>query len=130
MKFWVDDRDYYGPHIREAGGKERMANYDEVVRRANAFDELLACIATLRASTPFAAENADRLLAKYAVPGAEFGPKKPRYYQCGICDSYHSAEWNGDCREDDARFFADQLDEKHGPYGWDEVPMPGTEDKA
>lgn len=53
---------------------------------------------------------------------------RPKYYRCGICDHWHSAEWNGDCREDENRFFIDQIDEKHGEDGWDEVPMPGTED--
>jgi hypothetical protein len=53
---------------------------------------------------------------------------KPQYYRCGICDQWHAAKWNGDCREDEARFFIEDIDEKHGRDGWDEVPMPGTED--
>lgn len=43
-----------------------------------------------------------------------------KYYSCGICGHYHKAEWNGDCREDAARFSLDDL-----PDGWEEVPMPG-----
>ena len=27
-----------------------------------------------------------------------------KFYECGICDCYHLWEWNGDCREDAARF--------------------------
>jgi hypothetical protein len=50
---------------------------------------------------------------------------KPQYYECGICGSWHSAQWNGDCREDGARFAPDELDAKFGPYSWIEVPMPG-----
>lgn len=49
---------------------------------------------------------------------------QPRYYRCGICDSYHSAEWNGDCRQDDARFDNLDLDARHGRLGWDEIDMP------
>ena len=48
---------------------------------------------------------------------------KPVYYRCGICDHYHRADWNGDCREDGARFFSDQMDEMHGPFGWEEIDM-------
>jgi hypothetical protein len=25
-------------------------------------------------------------------------------YECGICNCYHPWDWNGDCREDAARF--------------------------
>jgi hypothetical protein len=49
---------------------------------------------------------------------------KPTFYRCGICECFHPIAWNGDCREDDARFAMDELDEKHGPFGWDEVEMP------
>lgn len=45
----------------------------------------------------------------------------PRYYECGCCGAFHSAEWNGDCRQDDARFAPDELDALHGVYGWVEV---------
>ncbi len=51
---------------------------------------------------------------------------KPTYYRCGICECWHPATWNGDCREDANRFAMDEIDAKHGPFGWDEVPMPGT----
>ena len=50
------------------------------------------------------------------------------YYHCGICDHMHNALWDGDCREDAARFFADELDEKHGPVGWDEIDMEHVDD--
>lgn len=49
------------------------------------------------------------------------------YYLCGICGHYHPADWNGDCREDQARFTGDELDRKHG-NGWVEVPMPGGDE--
>lgn len=53
---------------------------------------------------------------------------KPVFYECGICGHFHSAEWDGDCRQDDARFTADQLDELHGPFEWEEGDMPGAWD--
>lgn len=53
----------------------------------------------------------------------------PQYYECGICSCMHPTQWDGDCREDENRFAADELDEKHGVNGWEEVPMPGTEDE-
>lgn len=48
---------------------------------------------------------------------------RPTYYTCGICEFYHSAHWNGDCRENGARFYAEDLDAKHGRDGWDEIRM-------
>jgi hypothetical protein len=54
----------------------------------------------------------------------ERSAKRPQFYACGICDHYHNALWNGDCRQDDARFFVDQLDNRYGVDGWVEVPMP------
>lgn len=51
-----------------------------------------------------------------------------KFYECGICNSYHPAIWDGDCREDENRFSIDQIDALYGPYGWEEVPMPGTEE--
>jgi len=49
---------------------------------------------------------------------------KPAFYDCGICECYHPAEWDGDCRDDENRFHPGQLDDKYGVFGWDEVPMP------
>jgi hypothetical protein len=40
------------------------------------------------------------------------------YAECDICGSFHRHDWNGDCREDTARFTSEKLDEKHGTYGW------------
>ena len=51
----------------------------------------------------------------------------PQFHLCGICCQYHSVDWNGDCRDDLARFNADWLDEEHGWNGWTEVDMPGGE---
>lgn len=48
---------------------------------------------------------------------------KPTYYDCGICGCLHPVTWDGDCRDDANRYAADELDEKHGPLGWDEVEM-------
>jgi hypothetical protein len=56
--------------------------------------------------------------------------KVPKFYSCGICGSYHSIDWDGDCREDQARFDPEQLDAAHGVTGWEEVDMPGSEDDS
>lgn len=53
---------------------------------------------------------------------------KPKFYRCGICDCYHAIDWDGDCREDAARFTPDELDAKYGVLGWEEVPMPDSEE--
>lgn len=47
-----------------------------------------------------------------------------QYYLCEICECYHPADWDGDCRDNSARFAIDELDEKFGPDGWEEVDMP------
>ena len=44
--------------------------------------------------------------------------EKAAYYSCGICGSYHPATWDGDCRDDAARFDSDALDARHG---WNEA---------
>ncbi len=45
--------------------------------------------------------------------------KQPAYYDCGICGHFHNVNWNGDCREDDARLTFDDLDTLHGENQWD-----------
>jgi hypothetical protein len=45
------------------------------------------------------------------------------FYECGICDCLHPAKFEGDCRDDNNRFNADQLDQKYGPENWTAVPM-------
>ncbi len=55
-------------------------------------------------------------------------PAGPRFYECGICGSYHYNYWNGDCREDAARFDVEELDERFGVDGWEEVPMSEDEE--
>lgn len=52
--------------------------------------------------------------------------KPTPYYLCGCCCNYHPADWNGDCREDAARFAPDELDARHTPFGWVEVDTPDT----
>jgi len=49
-----------------------------------------------------------------------------QFYECGICGHYHPIEWDGDCRDDTNRFSGNQLDDKFGQDGWEEVPMPDT----
>lgn len=51
-----------------------------------------------------------------------------QFYRCGICDHYHSIQWDGDCREDGVRFQEHELDEKYGAFGWECVAMPGGEE--
>lgn len=31
------------------------------------------------------------------------------FYECGICEALHPWDWNGDCREDAARFHLDTI---------------------
>lgn len=52
-----------------------------------------------------------------------------RLYQCGICDHWHRAAWDGDCRDDAERFTLDEVETHFGNEGsgWIEVPMPNTE---
>jgi hypothetical protein len=52
----------------------------------------------------------------------------PAFYQCGICCAMHWSRWDGDCREDQARFDIEQLDDHYGCDGWAEVSMPGGEE--
>lgn len=47
---------------------------------------------------------------------------RPKYEECGCCGAYHPADWYGDCRDDEHRLYADQLDERHGPLGWEAIP--------
>lgn len=65
-------------------------------------------------------------------PAATVAPVKsgtrPTFYECGCCGALHNARWDGDCRQDNARFFADQLDECHGANGWDEIDMDDVDD--
>ncbi len=46
-------------------------------------------------------------------------PAIPRYYECDICSAIHPWDWDGDCREDAARFHCDTLDAEHGPFGYE-----------
>ena len=46
----------------------------------------------------------------------ELAKSKPQFYECGICGQYHSIKWNGDCRQDNARFNPEDLDAKFGNY--------------
>jgi hypothetical protein len=56
--------------------------------------------------------------------------QKPQYYHCGICEQYHAIGFNGDCRQDSARFFIEDLDALHGALGWDEVEREEALDTA
>jgi hypothetical protein len=47
-----------------------------------------------------------------------------QFYECGICDCWHSLLWDGDCRDDANRFACDELDEALGAFNWDAVDMP------
>lgn len=53
---------------------------------------------------------------------------KPQYYECGICECLHPRNWDGDCRDNANRFACDELEAKHGPFGFEIVPMPTWED--
>ena len=47
------------------------------------------------------------------------------YILCQHCSHFHPWFWDGDCINDSNRFTYDQLDEKHGPDGWDTSPCTG-----
>jgi hypothetical protein len=66
------------------------------------------------------------MTAKRAMSTRE---QPPQFYACGICGAYHPATWDGDCRQDAFRFMSEELDEKYGSHGWEEVEMPGGEDE-
>lgn len=53
-----------------------------------------------------------------------------KFYECGCCGCYHPVNWDGDCRDDENRFAADELDAKFGgSQFWVEVDQPeGTSD--
>lgn len=53
---------------------------------------------------------------------------KPTYYECGICDHMHDALWDGDCRENAARFNVEDIDALHGDMGWEEIDMGDVDD--
>lgn len=53
--------------------------------------------------------------------------KLPRYYECGICGHNHPWDWDGDCRDDVNRFTDQDLDDKHGPEGYE---LLGMEDRV
>jgi hypothetical protein len=45
------------------------------------------------------------------------------FYRCGCCESYHPAQFSGDCRDDSNRLDADELDSRYGAFGWMEIEM-------
>lgn len=49
-----------------------------------------------------------------------------KVYYCGICDHYHRADWDGDCRDDAERFTLAEIITHFGVEGfdWIEVDMP------
>lgn len=49
--------------------------------------------------------------------------KRPVFYLCEICGAHHPWKWNGDCREDAARFDYEKLDNSFGSDGWEERSM-------
>jgi hypothetical protein len=70
---------------------------------------------------------ADNVIYRRFGPQAFTAPEPPVFYNCGCCGQYHPINWDGDCRDDDNRFFADELDEKYGSNGeWSEVLNPAV----
>lgn len=49
--------------------------------------------------------------------------KKPVFYLCEICGAHHPWNWNGDCRENNARYSYEKLDKQFGCDGWEERSM-------
>lgn len=48
---------------------------------------------------------------------------KPVFYLCEICGAHHLWDWNGDCRDNSARFDYEKLDKEFGCDGWEERSM-------
>lgn len=55
--------------------------------------------------------------------GEKLNPTHYYFYECGICSSFHPAQFAGDCRDDANRFALGDLDEKLGAENWTEIPM-------
>ena len=57
--------------------------------------------------------------------GATVFIRKPlaTYYHCGSCNSYHPANWDGDCRDDENRYSRQDLDDKHDGE-WEDIDPP------
>lgn len=51
----------------------------------------------------------------------------PKFYCCGCCDHYHRVDFDGDCRDDSARFYPDVLDEIYNGE-WEEVEQEDLEE--
>lgn len=45
------------------------------------------------------------------------------YDECGGCGHFHLPSFSGDCRDNDNRFSAEDLDLMHGEGGWDYVEL-------
>ena len=45
----------------------------------------------------------------------------PKFVECGCCGQYHPSDYYGECRDDKYRFNWEQLDERYGIDGWEEV---------
>jgi hypothetical protein len=61
-------------------------------------------------------------------------PGKVYYVDCDICGHFHSEDWDGDCRDNTARYTVEELDAKHGANGWklevfDELELVPDEDE-
>lgn len=52
---------------------------------------------------------------------------KPTFYECGCCGHLHPLKWDGDCRDDNNRFTADELDTRYGENKWTELQIEDDE---
>ncbi len=52
----------------------------------------------------------------------------PRYYECPSCSCYHIVGYNGSCDDADSAFLDDELNEKHGVDGWEEIEVAAHRD--
>lgn len=62
-----------------------------------------------------------KLQRAFYIMLGETAMSKPKYFDCGICGSWHRADWWGDCREDSERLTVDDIDARHGDNGWESV---------
>jgi hypothetical protein len=47
--------------------------------------------------------------------------EKPQFFECPACSHFHPVGFEGDCRDDEARFTRDALDLRYGDDGWEEA---------
>jgi len=106
---------YAGPPTSECRLRSFESENGDAFRRAMAFAKGMAASRELGMESDAPLDGTTRF-------------NVPTYYECGICENWHPADWNGDCRDDAHRFDPDELDARHGPNGWQAIDMDSVDD--